>query len=189
MTNLQNYFSIRFNLFLCLSVLGFSSTLIQADEKTEPDWSGAGSYRILIRVPADEQLADRKQDERIAAVEVNFAEWFKLQNLSGQVDLSSLQLHRYDPATGEPLPGISFEGAKSKNDVPCRFEENFLMGDYPSRVGRPSETEDGRTREFQRSRKGRLFNREQASDAGKLILVASRPDEQVRTLCSLLLIF
>ncbi|MCA9039993.1 MAG: VCBS repeat-containing protein [Planctomycetaceae bacterium] len=155
----------------CLFWFGlFSLSLAEEQpENLNPKWSGAGEYRILFSVPADENLGDRAFDERVVSAPVDFAAWLQSQNLQGAIDLSTLQLHRFDPQTGEPLGGIPFDDALSLFDTPCRFEEEDLSGDYPSRVGRPSETDDGRPRLFNRPRKARLFNREMSAGKGKLI--------------------
>ncbi|QDU79687.1 FG-GAP repeat protein [Polystyrenella longa] len=156
-------------LLLGLLFLAGASRISTAAEPVEPKWTGRGAYRLLLEVPADSNLTDRKQDERVVACPVDFKTWLIDQDVNGTVDLSTLQLHRFDPQTGEPIKGSEYAAAKTPWDQPCRFEDDEFSDGYTSRVGRPSETEDGRTRQFQRPRKARLFNREMSAEQGRLI--------------------
>ena len=141
--------------------------------KTAPDppaWTGEGERRILVRVdPAD--VGARESDEMVAVLPIDFAGWLAKQGIAGQVDLASLQVHKYSPQTGAAEPFRPFDSARSNLDRPCRFDDSVLPEEYPSRVGRASYTKDGRAPIFVRKRKDRLFNREKSNDSGKLVWV------------------
>lgn len=139
----------------------------QAPEQSR--WSGRAAYRVLIDLPVDQVDLNRDIDEQIASCELDFGTWLESKEIEGTVELDSLQLHRYDPLSGEPLDGLPFASAVSPYDWPYRYEDNTLPEQYPSRVGRASEATDGRPSQITRLRKGRLFNREMDSTAGKLI--------------------
>jgi hypothetical protein len=134
-----------------------------------PEWSGHGAYRVLIDLPADQVDVNRETDEQVASCDLEFSSWLAAKEIEGAVELNSLQLHRYDSQSGKPLDGVPFASAASPYDWPCRYEDAFLPERYPSRVGRASETADGRPPQIDRLRKGRLFNREMDSSIGKLI--------------------
>jgi hypothetical protein len=91
------------------------------------------------------------------------------QRIDGWVDLSSFQVHEFDRQTGAAKNGVPFQTARSPYDRPCRFEDDELPVDYPSRVGRASETAEGRPSQVIRPRKARLFNREMSTRSGRLV--------------------
>ncbi|MAT16558.1 MAG: hypothetical protein CMJ46_14960 [Planctomyces sp.] len=161
---------MKFTLLAAFSTFSlFFTVCASTAAELSPAWTGAGKYRLLLEVPVADDLEGQEMDERVVAAEIDFAGWLRKQGLTGAVDLSTLQLHKINPETGEAVPGLSFAGAASPLDHPCRFDSEEFSGDFTSRVGRPSATEDGRPREFHRPRKVRLFNREQSPAKGKLI--------------------
>lgn len=133
----------------------------------EPAWNGEGRFRVLVEVPpvATAQLAD----EMVAACDLPLDQLLDEQGIHGSVDLSSLQVQAFDPITGARQRAPTFASARSSYDRPCRFEDDRLPADYPSRVGRASETADGRPAKAIRPRKARLFNREMSNEAGRLV--------------------
>jgi len=142
-----------------------------------PGWSGAGAWRILVKVePAD--LGKRSSDEGVARLEISFATLLAGQGVDGEVDLSSLQVHRYEPASGTAQRFKPFESSRSPYDRPCRFEDKTLPEDYPSRVGRASYAPDGRAPLVVRKRKARLFNREMDPADGALVWVHTQDGNQ-----------
>jgi len=130
----------------------------------EPAWSGAGSHRVLVQVPPID-IGGRPHDDMVAKCSLDFAAILKQQGLGGSVDLTTLQVHRYDPDSGEAQPCETNGGSL---DWPARFDGNG-PDSYHSHVGRASETEDGRPQQFFRERKGRLFNRLVGNAEGALV--------------------
>lgn len=137
---------------------------------TDPLWSGKGAFRILVRVEPV-VLGDRHTDEWPARYEVNFKNLLHKHGISGEVDLSSLQVQKYHPQTGEGEPFKHFDNALTEYDRPCRFDDDVLPEDYPSRIGHPSFQADGRLPIIITKRKGRLFDREMDNTAGQIVWV------------------
>lgn len=137
---------------------------------SSPQWSGRGAYRVVVVVPPVE-TGSRVMDESVAAFPVDFGTKLREAGVRGYVDLSTLQVHRYDVETGDAMPFHTSNESASPYDRPCRYDDNVLPEDYPSRVGRASETEDGRAGQYMRPRKGRLFNRLKDRREGRLIWV------------------
>jgi len=145
---------------LTLCVILLNANLLAA----EPEWTGDGAYRVLVEVPATD-LGGRASDEMVASIALPMTKLLRDSGVgSGSVDVSTLQVHRYDPATGEAQPF----GAGGL-DWPCRYDDAAVPATYKSRVGRPSQTEDGRARAIERVRKARLFNRLQDNTDGTLV--------------------
>src|SRR5690242_21490045 len=65
-----------------------------------PDWTGNGHFRMLVKVPPLPLEKGQNKDEMPARCAINFAELLAVNKVSGAVDLSSLQVHQYDPASG-----------------------------------------------------------------------------------------
>jgi hypothetical protein len=136
-------------------------------KESTPAWTGQGRYRVLVEVPP-QQSADRT-DEQIAAFDFNPTNWLGSLAGANSVDVSSLQVHQYDLQSHEPLAGGNFDGARSSYDRPCRYEDARYQNPFTSRVGRASETVDGRPAVTLRDRKDRLFNRQHDSERGRLV--------------------
>jgi FG-GAP-like repeat len=143
----------------------------------EPNWTGRGMYRVVVAVPPVD-TGGRSGDELIAAYPVDFNALLRGSGIASHVDFATLQVHRFDPATGEARPFHGSYDTESPFDRPCRFDDDILPEDYPSRVGRASETKDGRVRVYVRPRKGRLFNRLAASDAGRIVWVHTQEGDE-----------
>jgi hypothetical protein len=90
-------------------------------------------------------------------------------NRPGEADLSTLQVHRYDPTSGKAEEFPKFASQRSPYDRPCRFEDNAVPIDFPDRTTHASEVKgDERAPIASRKQGGRLFNREMENDAGTL---------------------
>ena len=135
-----------------------------------PSWSGEGRFRILVKVDPL-ALEDGKADERPARYAIDFAGLLAANGISGEVDLSSLQVHKYNPETGSAEPFKPFDTAVSTYDRPCRFDDEAVPEDYPTRIGYASDFEDGRPPVTITKRKGRLFDREMDNAAGNIVWV------------------
>lgn len=130
-----------------------------------PSWTGSGGYRVLVKVdPVN--IGARPSDQLVARLSVNFT---TLVGAGVSVDLSSLQVHKYDNATGTVETYPTFDNASSPYDRPCRFDDNAVPDAYPDRAGYASDYANGRPPITTRSRGGRLFNREMNSNAGWIV--------------------
>ena len=154
-------------LIACLSFLLSAS----ATEKSIPEWTGNGHCRILIRVdPID--LHGRTTDQMPARIAVTFEDLNRELGLEGETDLSTLQVQRIDPISGEPRFFPPFDHQISRYDVPCRFEDDEVPEDFPDRASYASAFEgDQRGPAVIRKRGGRLFNREMNNTRGHVIWV------------------
>jgi hypothetical protein len=143
-------------------------------EAITPVWSGEGHFRVLVKVdPVD--LGARASDEMVARLTISFAD---LNGGAGQTDLATLQVHKYDPATGQPEVFTPFETARGPYDRPCRFEDHQVPTSYPDRVGYASDYANGRPPITFRQRGGRLFNREMDNAAGQVVWVHTQNGNQ-----------
>ncbi|HEX7008708.1 MAG TPA: VCBS repeat-containing protein, partial [Phycisphaeraceae bacterium] len=139
-----------------------------AAAEAEPAWTGRGAYRLLVSVPPIELAQGRERDELVAACPVDWAALLRQRGVAGSVDLSTLQVHRYDPGTGVAEVYAASLGS-SEYDRPVRFDDESVPEAYVSRVGRASQTDDGRAAKVTRQRKARLFNRLVRPDRGRIV--------------------
>jgi hypothetical protein len=135
-----------------------------------PEWTGKAPFRVLVTVPPT-PIEGRESDNGVARFAVNFPSLLKHLRVTGEVDLASLQVQKYDPATGRPESFASLETRLGPYDRPCRFDDDVLPLDYPDRVGAASSVESGRGPVILRKRGGRLFNREMDNKAGQVVWV------------------
>ena len=155
-----------FDAILVLALMAMGSGC--ASSAKDPEWTGRGKIRLLVKTdPLD--IGKRASDEMPARYSVNFIELLAANKLSGEVDLSSLQVHKYNPQTGAAEKFKPFDSAISEYDHPCRFDDNAVPEDYPSRIGYSSDYEDGRPPVTITKRKGRLFDREMDNSEGHII--------------------
>src|SRR5262245_48099116 len=82
------------------------------DSQGKPVWTGRGARRLLVRVdPVD--LKGRQKDELVARHRIHFKESSAGLGIREEADLSTIQVHKYDPQTGQAEPFPNFEGAVS----------------------------------------------------------------------------
>jgi FG-GAP-like repeat len=95
-----------------------------------PEWEGFREYRILVRVdPAD--IGTRTGDERPAQLTVNLQAVLQSQfGVDGIADMNSLQIMRYDPATGQAINDNSWAFGKSPADRAFRWYDAAIPYDY-----------------------------------------------------------
>jgi len=87
-----------------------------------PQWAGQGAYRVLVEAPAL-ALGDRVSDQAPAIVQVDFRKVLADMAVDALCDPATLQVIRYDSATGKPVEHGGFVFAKSPFDVPFRFDQ------------------------------------------------------------------
>src|SRR5439155_1356022 len=68
----------------------------------EPEWVGARRLRLLVEV-RPEPLDGRAGDERPARVALDLERLLAQAGITERADLSTLQVMRYDAATGKPI--------------------------------------------------------------------------------------
>ncbi len=158
---------------LLLVLLTLTSSLFAKD----PEWTGRGKVRLLVKTEPI-NIGKRTSDEMPARYSINFTELLASNKISGEVDLSSLQVHKYNPLTGLAEKFKPFDSAVSSYDHPCRFDDNAVPEDYPSYIGNPSNYKEGRPPVTITKRKGRLFDREMDNSDGNIIWIHSQHGNQ-----------
>ena len=98
-------------------------------------WSGTGNYRMLVTVEAVD-LSRRSSDEMVAAVAIDFQKLLSDQDIVGEVDLSSLQVHRLDAASRKPDRFVPFRhgsrgrARRARGFEPATFGSGVLWLHY-----------------------------------------------------------
>lgn len=97
-----------------------------------PEWAVPSlPYRILVEVPAVD-TGSRESDSLPASVDLDFnSEQFATLNLSGQVDLDSILVVRYDAQTGKPLPAPPWPFSRDQRELASHFLDELLLRDFP----------------------------------------------------------
>lgn len=168
---------MRILIAILIVSIGFCIASCYAVPRAKNQWSGKGKIRILVETPAID-LGQRQSDEMPARVRVNFKELLSASAIKGEVDLSTLQVHKYDPATGMTEKFKPFENSVSDYDRPCRFDDNTLPDEFPSYIGNASTFADGRPPVTIFKRKARLFDRAMDNAEGDIIWVHTQTGNQ-----------
>ena len=112
---------------LCFILILHSAPQTAADDVSNPKWNGAGGCRVLVKIPPVD-IGARASDEMPARVEIDVAKL--LPNIT-RVDVDSIQVIRYNPATGEPMPAAKFAYGKGEFDVPFRWYDSVIPDPFP----------------------------------------------------------
>jgi hypothetical protein len=137
-------------------------------------WAGLGTHRILVRVdPVD--LGNRNKDELVASIDLDFT---KL--LHGRpVNLSTIQVMKYDPQTGLPERYDNNMYQKSPYDCIIRFYDNSVPWHFPQHMGYPTFTKgQGTPVEFM-DNAGRYYNLKADGKGGKLAWMHTQVGNQL----------
>jgi hypothetical protein len=111
----------------CLFLLGTSP-------QDQPKWVGKGKYRLLVRVdPFD--LYGRQSDEMPTRVHITSADVRARTGMSGKIDVGSIEIEQYDPATGRPINYGKWAYAHAPWEVPYRWYDDSIPEDFPEVVG------------------------------------------------------
>jgi hypothetical protein len=153
---------------IALSMLPMFSCLRNAVAAPGIEWSGSGGYRILVEVtPFD--IGSRASDEMPAELVVDLkAKLAELKIEDQKVDLSSLQVMRYNPATGKAEPyEPGYEYGHSPADRPFRWYDASIPYDFPQILGAISRT-NGELHREKKPRAGYFYNVLGDGDSGRL---------------------
>ena len=108
--------------------LALLSPASRADQPpVNPEWVGGGSCRLLVRVPP-RNLGTRPADEMPARIRIQAV---KLPLQISRLDVDSIQVIRYHPDTGKPLPAAKFAYGKSQLDIPFRWYDAAIPDPFP----------------------------------------------------------
>lgn len=135
MINLQHKrFYLASFMLVALTFAVLTIKLHSAPNVRQPDWVSARRYRILVRVdPLN--IASRKSDEMPTRIHISAADVNKQTGSSGLIDVASLQVEQYDPATGKAIPYGKWAYAKTDWEVPYRWYDDTIPEDFPEVVG------------------------------------------------------
>lgn len=161
-----------------LSVLCFVIAAVSRVCAVDPEWTGQGSYRIIVKVEPVELDGSRTSDKLVARYDIDFDAIMAEKGATGVVDLSTIQVHKFIPATGAAGYYPTFDGAVSPHDRPCRFEDGSLSEQYGVRNGNASTYPDGLVPQYMYDGGGRLFNRVMDNHSGSIIWVHNQNDAQ-----------
>lgn len=110
----------------------FLCVLTATGAAPDPEWAGKGAFRLLIKVPPV-YLGARLSDEMPARVRLDFQRELERAGLAGRADLSTLQVMRYDPASGKPTRyGKDLYGA-TEYDRPLQWYDDAIPNPFPDR--------------------------------------------------------
>lgn len=118
--------------FLSLLLLLLASTA--CDTANNPKWVGKEKYRILLRVgPVD--IHGRASDEMPTRYHVTAEDIHKATGAQGRVDVGSIEVERYDIATGNPARYGKWAYAHADWELPYRWYDDTIPENYPEVVG------------------------------------------------------
>lgn len=115
-----------------MAVVAYCGALVGTAQGVEPQWVGSSSTRILVRVLAV-PLGSRPSDEMPAQVHVDFAKMLASGSSGERADLSTLQVVRYDPSTGKPIPYHNYLCGKTEFDRPVQWYDDDIPDPFPDR--------------------------------------------------------
>jgi hypothetical protein len=125
------------------------------DLPTAVRWAGNGARRLLVRIePRD--LGVQSAREMPAEIVLDFS---KLPALGGEraADITSLQVMKIDPKTGEPERYTNYAYARSPYDRPFRWYDAAIPYDFPEFYG-TANTTNGEIRRKNRIRGGYFYS-------------------------------
>lgn len=121
------------------SLCGLShGRILLGQERDEPDgspvWIGQGAYRLLVQVdPVD--LQGRTFDELPTRIHLSSADVQRQIGVKGKIDAASIEVARYDPATGDAFPYGKWAYAHGLWEVPSRWYDDSIPEYFPEVVG------------------------------------------------------
>lgn len=138
---------MRYLLAFMLSLTLLSTSLQVRAQETTVEWSVPSlSHRILVEVPPVD-IAPRKSDAMPAAIKIDLSAP-PFTKLPKPIDLESIQVIRYDPVSGQPLPAPVWPFSRSQGERASRFLDLSLPWDFP--LSDVPLTEDNLCRTFPR---------------------------------------
>ena len=99
-----------------------------------PSWVGQGRYRLLVKLePVD--LGDRASDEMPARLDITAERLRELAGAAALIDAASIQVARYDPKTGKPIPYEKWAYGQADWEVPFRWYDATIPEEFPEFAG------------------------------------------------------
>ncbi|MBI4581232.1 MAG: VCBS repeat-containing protein [Planctomycetes bacterium] len=138
-----------------------------------PRWSSTRLYRVLTQV--DPMAITRPSDELVASRDIDFSQYLPVGK---ECDLSSLQVVRFDPATGEPMAYPLNIYATTVGDRPLRFYDSDIPWSYPYKFGYAHSTNGTSLPNEYLAGGGRYYNALGRGLAGKLVWAHTQDGQQ-----------
>jgi hypothetical protein len=130
--NLRNSLILsRFSLSLLLACIVGTTACTRGDG---PKWVGKGKYRITVKVDPLE-IHGRAADEMPTRYHFTANEIQKATGAQGRIDVGSIEVERYSPADGEPIPYGKWAYAQANWELPYRWYDDSIPENYPEVVG------------------------------------------------------
>jgi len=120
------------------------------------EWAGDGSYRLLVEV-SPVAPDGRGRDELPAELEIDFVGELRRLGEKRLPDLGSLQVIRFDRASGRPLAYDNYAYGRGPYDRPFRWYDSAVPYDFPEFMGSINQT-GGQIRMKNRIRGGYFYN-------------------------------
>jgi len=119
--------------FAVVLIAAAATSAAARGDEPKVEWAGKGTRRLLVRVEPAE-IDGRERDEMPAEVEIDWP--LLLTEIGpvappGRVDLASIQVMRYDPATGRPLPYNNYAYAHHDADRPFAWYDASIPYEFP----------------------------------------------------------
>lgn len=113
---------------ILLAILILASA--QSFAARKPRWASDRQHRVLIDV-SPRELGGRERDEMPAQVEIDFEQL--LRGAGSRADLSTLQVMRVDPETGEPMPYANNLFQDTPFDLPVQWHDAAIPDPFADR--------------------------------------------------------
>jgi hypothetical protein len=159
---------LRRTLTISLGTVALASISTFAARAVEPAWTGQGAYRILAKVDPI-SIGGRPFDERPAQINIDWQQTLAAQlGVSAKADLNSVQIIRYDAATGQPMTTGGWAYGQSPDDRPFRWYDDAIPNPYPEVEGYLSDTANGALNPLNRPNWGYFLDAEGDWKSGRL---------------------
>ncbi|MEO1994123.1 MAG: VCBS repeat-containing protein [Planctomycetaceae bacterium] len=116
----------------------YSLSVLEAADQVA--WVGMGQLRIIVEVEAAD-LNGRIEDEWPAALQIDFERELQRLGIKERPDLTSIQVMRIDPQTGDSQSYRKYRYARSEADRPFRWYDATIPTDFPEFHGNVSSTQ------------------------------------------------
>jgi len=120
----------KFQFFIAL-MAAFAMAMCNSSkaDSLSPPWPSDATHRLLVQVDAID-IGNRPREGMVASVHVDFTQY-----RSASVDLSSLMIRQYDPATGKIIDNKNNAFARITGDLPMEFYDDQIPYQFPKFQG------------------------------------------------------
>jgi len=120
-------------------------------------WASPGNYRLLVKVEP-QKLGDRKSDESVAQVPIDFVELLDSIGVKGKADLRTIQVIQFDPKSGRQTSFYEdYAYQRGPWDRAFRWYDDAIPYDFQEVLGASSHT-DGERKRSKTPRAGYVYN-------------------------------